>query len=419
MKTGLLANKGIVILVLAILTSLPFAVFAQPDYRFVSPILEAGSNLQIGAQYRFSNIKSGVDALVTITDMTNGMTLSEIDGTSSGFNEAFQPFINVPSNNEGYVEFRFDFVDAGTNTPVSLAEVPFTAIDIDGEVASGGRIYEFDQFQMDDSYLEDYDLLGNSLTVTHTSLWAESRNRTAVNYNGIDTVQQDVMYTGLCKNVSSVMYRTGAVSTESVNRQRLRSVYFKKFAFANGLLPVYGLTSFTGVATSTGADLSFTVSAQSNFETAVIERNDNNKGFLPVGSVNIFHTGSEQTMKWHDASKVEGQVIYRLKFISPGGKFNYSNVLVLKGRTDGATGFKIYPNMVQSDATLSLNSSRKRQVTIRIADLSGRIVSQQQAQLGAGSNSVQLQGLSNLSRGNYVVVVENENIRQAQQIVKL
>jgi hypothetical protein len=75
--------------------------------------------------------------------------------------------------------------------------------------------------------------------------------------------------------------------------------------------------------------------------------------------------------------------------------------------------------MVQSDATLSLNSSRKRQVTIRIADLSGRIVSQQQAQLGAGSNSVQLQGLSNLSRGNYVVVVENENIRQAQQIVKL
>ena len=38
---------------------LPIISFAQPDYDFRNGILISGTNLQVGALYRFNNVKSG------------------------------------------------------------------------------------------------------------------------------------------------------------------------------------------------------------------------------------------------------------------------------------------------------------------------------------------------------------------------
>ena len=75
-------------------------VKAQPDYVFTGGVLESGTDLQIGAMYRFTNVKPGIDGLITITDMTGGMTLAQIDGPS-GFAEAFQPYINCAPKSKG------------------------------------------------------------------------------------------------------------------------------------------------------------------------------------------------------------------------------------------------------------------------------------------------------------------------------
>jgi hypothetical protein len=419
MKTGYLFTKGIIMFALTIIFFIPMKSFSQPIYIFKNPTLVSGTALTKGAVYRFSAIKTGVDAIVTITDMTNGITLSDIDGTSSGYNEAFQPFINAPVNKEGYVEFRFDFVKTGTLTAFPQAYVPFTAIDIDGDPGPGGKVWEFDQFQMDNTYRENYSTVSNELTIsTLSSNWREARNKTANQYPGIDTTTKGIMYTASYRNVSSVMYRTGAKNTYGIVQNRLRSVYFKDFIFAGGLLPLFGLNNFTGVVANHGADLKIELAAGNSFEELTVERNDNNKGFMPVASLPITYHEREQTINWHDNQDVDGTVVYRLKVLEPGGKTSYSSYLVLKGQ-QSSSSFKVYPSLVQSDATLSMSSSRNTQVTIRIADLSGRILSQQRAQISAGSNSVQLQGLSNLNRGSYVVVVDGEDSRQAQQIVKL
>ena len=419
MKTGFLSNKGIIVFALTVLFVLPLKIFAQ-TYVFQNPTLitAPATDLQKGAQYRFKNINATVDAIVTITDITGGMTLSELDGTSSGFNEAFQPFINVPANKEGYVEFRFDFVKTGTNTATSLALIPFTAVDIDGDPGPPGKIWEFDQFKQDATYTENYSTLSNELTITHASGWAEARNRTTVSYPGIDTVAKTIMYSGIYHNVSTVSYRTGGKSTQGTVANRLRSVYFKNFIFAGGLLPLFGLNDFTGVVANDGADLKVELAAGNSFEEMTIERSEDSKGFMPVATMPISFHEKEQVINWHDSKKVEGTVVYRLRVLEPGGKYNYSSNLVLKGNKQNVA-FKVFPSVVQSDATLTMSSERNAQVTIRVSDMSGRIVSQQRAQLSNGSNSVQLQGLSNLGRGNYVVVVDGQDFRQAQQIVKL
>src|SRR6187399_2484972 len=101
--------------------------YSQPDYIFRNAVLVSGTDLQEGAVYRFSNVKPGTDALVTITDIEK-IALNQLDGPS-GFDEAFQPYIYCPAKTKGYVEFRFDFVVAGTNTAQVMIEVPVTAID--------------------------------------------------------------------------------------------------------------------------------------------------------------------------------------------------------------------------------------------------------------------------------------------------
>ncbi|MDX2047186.1 MAG: hypothetical protein SFU87_10395, partial [Chitinophagaceae bacterium] len=133
---------------------------AQPDYNFQNPVLYSGSDLQAGAKYRFSGVKSGVDALVTIKSLSPGVSLNQLDATSTGFKEAFQPFIRVDKNTNGFVEFEFTFVKAGLSLPVSMAYVAATPIDVDG---SGG-LYEQDQINMGGGYV-NYDLLNTQLTM--------------------------------------------------------------------------------------------------------------------------------------------------------------------------------------------------------------------------------------------------------------
>ena len=69
---------------------------AQPDYNFSNSSLISGTDKQVNARYRFTNVKPGIDAIVTITGITGGLTINQIDG-NSGFREAFQPVIDLPA----------------------------------------------------------------------------------------------------------------------------------------------------------------------------------------------------------------------------------------------------------------------------------------------------------------------------------
>jgi hypothetical protein len=61
-----------------------FPANAQPKYDFRNASQISGTDRQVGALYRFPNVRSGVDALVSITIITGGLTINTLDGTSSG-----------------------------------------------------------------------------------------------------------------------------------------------------------------------------------------------------------------------------------------------------------------------------------------------------------------------------------------------
>jgi hypothetical protein len=184
-----------------------FTVAAQPDYSFRNARLVSGTDRQEGAKYRFNNVRPATDAFVTITKIDK-VTLSQLDG-ASGFDEAFQPYIRCPRKTRGYVEFRFDFVTAGTNLPKVMLEVPVTAIDIDGYIYPDEKVYEFDEFDNSLTNLILWDLVGTALKVNYKGNSTEALNKTAKDYPGIDTVQRDVMFTMVYTAVSSITIRAG------------------------------------------------------------------------------------------------------------------------------------------------------------------------------------------------------------------
>ncbi len=339
-----------------------------------------------------------------------------IDGPS-GFDEAFQPYINCAPLQKGYVEFQLDFVLAGTNTTAVMLEVPLTAIDIDGWVFPDDKLYEFDQFEMSPSYYEQYDLLGNDLVLSHTGSWAEAMNTNAITYDGIDTVQKNVMFTAVHANISSTKFRVGAMNNSINAMQRLRSVYFKKFYFNTGLLPAPTVKSFSGVSANNLVQLSWELVGGSKVKTVIVEKSSDARNFSSLETINVSY--SEMAQKYHSEDpSANATIYYRLRLTDIEGKSSYSNVLVMKTMTSGNAGFKVYPNIVQSATTINMVSASRQEGSLTIVDISGRTIKQSRIQLNAGTNNMQVNDLERLSQGQYVMVLDLPGNRYTQPFIK-
>ena len=393
------------------------AVQAQPDYVFKSHSLESGTDLQAGAKYRFKNVKPGVDGIMTIVGFTGGMSLSELDG-ASGFDDAFQPYINCEPKKQGSVEFLLEFVQSGTNIPVVQKEVPMTAIDIDGWEFPDDKLFETDEFQKSASYYVDYDNLGSSLDIKETSSWYNISNKSAITYDGIDTLQKDVMFTIVHANVSSVSFRVGANNRSKSFMMRLRSVYFKKFIFPNSFLAKSPLLSFRGFEKNKKVELNWDLENNNHLQTIVIEKS-NGSNFAAIGQVLMINEiGQSGKFKFTDENMLSGTSLYRLKMIATNGSITYSNTLSFRTAGEVSKKFSVYPTAVTTNATLSIQANAIGVANFELVDYSGRIVHRQLVAVQSGNNNIQVTNFGNLTGGQYIAVIKIDNSIYSQKIFK-
>jgi Cu/Zn superoxide dismutase len=74
---------------------------------------------------------------------------------------------------------------------------------------------------------------------------------------------------------------------------------------------------------------------------------------------------------------------------------------------DALTGISIYPNPAYSDITVALEADTRIKGNIRVADLSGRILSTQAIDIRPGSNEIKV-NLSDLAAGMYIVYINDQ-----------
>src|SRR4051812_42729720 len=69
-----------------------------PELVFKNPVLVKGNAGQNGAQYLFSNVATGVDAVLEIKGRSsNSVVISSVDSTSIGWDKALQPIVGIPT----------------------------------------------------------------------------------------------------------------------------------------------------------------------------------------------------------------------------------------------------------------------------------------------------------------------------------
>jgi len=388
---------------------------SQPDYSFTSRTHESGTDLQIGAVYLYQNVKSGTDARVTIINMTGGISLTDIDG-SGGFTEALQPVISVPAFSNGYIEFRIDFYQAGTLNPSVQVEIPITPIDVDGQKYGGLPLYEFDEVHNTTGYTM-YQMLGGEITMSKSGSWVRGKNNAASNYPGIDTTSKEVMFTSVNAGISSLSVRVGADNTSNASASRLRSFYFKKFEYEHqGILSVNSLIYFGGTAQDNRVELKYELNEPSKVQEVIAERAGTDMVFTAFSKTGI----NEGQVKYSLYDAYTGDIaFYRIKIVNISGQLSYSNVLRFENRNKSKAIFKVYPSIVNDQATVQFQSVTDETVMIQIVDFNGRIVYSKNNPVQKGFNNFSVNGLGNLGAGNYVLTVRKGKELLQQKIIKM
>jgi hypothetical protein len=390
--------------VIAILLLVAMTAFAQaPVYRFQSPSLISGSDRNVGAKYRFSNVTTGVDALVTILSMSSGISLQNIDRTTDGYAEAFQPEYRINSGRTGYIDFRIDFVNHGTSTLLAQPMVDASGLDIDGSTSGTRTLMEMNTIDMGGGVCT-FNTASSHITVSKTGTAYTAQNITGYLYGAlVDTAASEVMFTVSAPNVSSFTYRVGASSTLTSNSTRYASLYFKKFLYPdNSILAGPALQSFSGVAANQQTQLQWMLYADNDAVSVTLEKGTSPRSFVSVAEFWVNMEGnSQRDFRYTDRESAE-VVYYRLAIRHQDGKLQYSNVLSFRQQAGAQQQLHVFPTQVTDALTMQYTSVKPQTGRFEVIDYSGRVVMSQSVKLLAGQNNIRIQNLDGLPAGLYI-----------------
>lgn len=222
---------------MALLTAMLLFVSAlpqciSPSMVFADPTLIDGRSGRIGAIYKFSNVAAGVDATIEIRDLVGGAGFSQMDNTTQGYYNAWQPYVTAGANDTSYLDWKITFKKAGTLIDTMLSCLSITAVDIDGD---GSRLKEFIKASTPGAYAVD--------PYTSLNVSFDGTNSLAIGgvatVASIDTAAKKYMFQMDFRNVSTILYRNGSISTKSTTDVRHTCIYFKPF-FKSGLIVLQG-----------------------------------------------------------------------------------------------------------------------------------------------------------------------------------
>jgi len=185
---------------------------------FSNSTLISGTNLQVGAVYRFTDIvgDGSTDGLIEVINFANGASIDIID-TPSPNPGNFQPRLNAALNVDSGVDFRITFIDATTSAPVFL-DVAINSIDVDGNgnPEGGGAVGNLREYVEYETTLNTFVLNDpTDLVVNASGPSASDRIRfesaTTQFAPGINPAVLENIVAGLYTNISSFEFRIGAL----------------------------------------------------------------------------------------------------------------------------------------------------------------------------------------------------------------
>lgn len=389
-----------------------------PIYNFSNAVLISGTANTTGAVYRFSNVYTNTDALVTVAGMSSGITLRSIDRTADGYPEAFQPEYRISGSTNGYIDFTIVFVNAGTSTAVTQPIVSATGLDIDGNINGGTSLYEFNRIDMGGGTYE-YNTYNSQIVVSQTGTAITGLNTTGVLFGAlVDTVAKEVMFSVTATSLSTMTYRVGANNQTSSTSTRYASLYYKKFTYQHFPLAISSLVSFDGAVANSNVKLNWELTFANNYKNVVLEKSNTSSNFSAIMEYSLDGIENEGNKFSYTDNNLSGDMVfYRLKATDMSGKVEYSNILSFRMSANTKKELKLYPSVINSYTTMNINVAERTGAVLQVTDISGRTVKQQHVMLNAGTNSITVNGFERFLKGNYIVSIKTSTDMFAQKIL--
>jgi hypothetical protein len=438
------------------------------ELTFIDPVLVSGINLKQGAVYRFSNVKTGVDATIRLKRFSrNDIHMATIDNSVFGWAKAFQPEFgitgSVPPNQNWYIDFEVTFYIAGTGTRIKLDTVDFTALDVDGDNVTLNEYVTYDRPNsiefatstalttspagllgtvvlcdedgissaiitcpycggsgvlggLEDVNCDGTGKLHNDCLHPYQGGTGTGVNGPITNFANIDTSATLVMSVYRYLDRDRINFRYGARTSDlsTTAGVRLNSMWFRRFRVDRlDVLPLQ-MTSFTLSRSNSNVNLNWTTSSEKNISKYVIEKSTDGKQFKECGSVDARNTTNQN---YHFSDPVignENQVLYyRIRTQEASGEVSYSLTRIIRINNSMSEEIKLntFPNPVTSELRISIPENWQNQKVIyEILTGYGKRTLKKEV---SSANLTEQINVSSLSPGVYILSVNcNGTVKQ-------
>jgi len=423
---------------LVIALCLSFAGFSQtvPEMIFKNPVLISGTAGQNGAKYRFSNVTSGANALDAIVEIrgrsANDVVLKSIDSTGVGWDKAFQPALGIPNvgaNREWWMEFRMQFVNAGTSNQRKLDTFYITGIDIDGD---GNHLSEWAEMKKAKqlSLAPTTSLLSNVLSTVLDLVDSDNDgtdyrvNGPTTNYGSIDTGSTAVMATTKYVRKDQIDFRLGGKTNAGGGSSgnaaiRLNSFWFKQFTLSQISLPL-SLIDFNATLNKSKVDLKWTTVDERNVSHFEIERSTDGVNYSQAALVFAYgNTNEKKNYSFlDDVTSVQSSIVYyRLRSKDIDGKSQLSQIRIIRlDKQTSNLALVTYPNPVSRDLRVTVPAAwQNKEVLLEVYNMTG-----QRLKTTRSSNTSQTETISvnELSNGVYIIKASCGSETAQQKFIK-
>jgi hypothetical protein len=443
-----------------------------PELSFVNPVLIKGTANKEGAEYLFSNITTGVDAVIKLKKFSRStIVMKTIDNNTLGWNKAFQPEFGlpgvVPPNQDWYIDFEMTFYEAGKNKKMKVQKVDLTALDVDGD---GWSISEYAIFSNPAgvAYSPSSSLstlqagsLGSSIlcaTCNVSSVLAqclvckgsgEVANTACTacaghgalhsgcshpyegmignilqgpvqNFNNIDTNGTAVMATYQYSDVDRINFRYGAKSgaySSNGSGIRLNSLWSKSFNLTPWTALPVNFSSFTVMLDKADASLTWKSQAGEELSHFVVQRSTDGKNFTDIATV--FPDKSTAYAYTDKAvSSATGVVYYRVASVDFTREQQFTAIKQLRLAKNELSSLAIatYPNPVVNNVSITLpHSWQGKPVMLQLITANGTIA--KSVQLGSAGQT-ETMPVGGLTKGLYIVKAVCGEESAQQRVVK-
>ena len=161
--------------------------------------------------------------------------------------------------------------------------------------------------------------------------------------------------------------------------------------------------------------LSWSTTTEVNTSYFDVERSADARNFAPIGKVTAKNTSNQNDYLFNDARPLNGVNYYRLKMVDQDGKFKYSPYITTANNKN--VDYAIFPNPVQNNIFLTINSKIQTAMTVTVADMQGRAVLRTVFNVNEGVTTKDIPAAS-LAKGTYFVKLESTEGTQVIKIVK-